>query len=39
MIKGKVIKFGNNVDTDQIIPAQYLSLPSIEDMASALCRN
>ncbi len=33
MIKDKVIKFGDNVDTDQIIPAQYLSLATILDMA------
>jgi len=32
MIKGKVWKFGNNVDTDQIIPSQYLLLPNIEEM-------
>ncbi|HEC56990.1 MAG TPA: 3-isopropylmalate dehydratase small subunit, partial [Candidatus Syntrophoarchaeum butanivorans] len=24
MIRGKVWKFGDNVDTDQIIPAEYL---------------
>lgn len=33
MIKGKTIKFGDNVDTDQIIPAQYLSLSTIQQMA------
>src|SRR5512137_2509907 len=32
MIKGKVWKFGNNVDTDQIISSQYLLLPTIEEM-------
>lgn len=32
MISGKVWKFGNNVDTDQILPSQYLLLPSIEEM-------
>ncbi len=32
MIKGRVWKFGHNVDTDQIIPSQYLLLPTIEDM-------
>jgi 3-isopropylmalate dehydratase small subunit len=26
-------KFGDNIDTDQIIPSQYLVLPTIEDMA------
>lgn len=33
MITGKSITFGNNVDTDQIIPAQYLTLPSLSSMA------
>jgi 3-isopropylmalate/(R)-2-methylmalate dehydratase small subunit len=32
-IKGKVWKFGDDIDTDQIIPTQYLTLPTIEDMA------
>lgn len=32
MIKGKVWKFGNDVDTDQIIPSQYLLLPTVEEM-------
>ncbi len=32
MKKGKVWKFGNNVDTDQIISSQYLLLPTIEEM-------
>lgn len=32
MIKGKVWKFGNDVDTDQIIPSQYLLLPTIAEM-------
>jgi 3-isopropylmalate/(R)-2-methylmalate dehydratase small subunit len=26
IIKGKVLKFGDNVDTDQIMPAQYLTV-------------
>jgi len=26
-------KFGDNIDTDQIIPSQYLVLPTIKDMA------
>lgn len=30
--KSKVWKFGNNVDTDQIIPSQYLLLPTIDEM-------
>jgi 3-isopropylmalate/(R)-2-methylmalate dehydratase small subunit len=33
MIQGKVIKFGNNIDTDQIIGAHHLTLPTICDMA------
>jgi 3-isopropylmalate/(R)-2-methylmalate dehydratase small subunit len=32
MIAGKVWKFGNDVDTDQIIPSQYLLLPNVEEM-------
>ncbi|MCP4399237.1 MAG: 3-isopropylmalate dehydratase small subunit [bacterium] len=32
MIQGKVWKFGDNVDTDQIISSQYLLLPTIEEM-------
>ena len=33
MIQGKAIVFGDNIDTDQIIGAHHLSLPSIADMA------
>jgi len=33
MIQGKAIKFGHNIDTDQIIGARHLSLPAIADMA------
>lgn len=33
MDKGYVFKFGNDVDTDQIISSQYIILPSIEEMA------
>lgn len=33
MIRGKAIKFGDNIDTDQIIGAHYLSLPTIAEMA------
>ncbi len=32
MIRGKVWKFGNDIDTDQIIPSQYLLLPTVEEM-------
>ena len=33
MIRGKAIKFGKNIDTDQIIGAHHLSRPSVRDMA------
>jgi 3-isopropylmalate/(R)-2-methylmalate dehydratase small subunit len=33
MVTGKVFKFGDNVDTDVIIPARYLNAPSPEDLA------
>lgn len=32
MEKSRVWKFGNNVDTDQILPSQYLLLSTIEEM-------
>ncbi|MBN2535647.1 MAG: 3-isopropylmalate dehydratase small subunit [Spirochaetales bacterium] len=32
-ISGKVFKFGNNIDTDIIIPTKYLVLPSLDEMA------
>lgn len=32
MIKGKAWKFGDNVDTDQVIPSQYLLLSTVEEM-------
>jgi 3-isopropylmalate/(R)-2-methylmalate dehydratase small subunit len=32
VMTGKVWKFGNDVDTDQIIPSQYLLLPNVEEM-------
>ncbi|WP_051155156.1 3-isopropylmalate dehydratase small subunit [Pelosinus fermentans] len=32
VITGKAWKFGNDVDTDQIIPSQYLLLPNVEEM-------
>lgn len=34
MIKGKVIKYGNNVDTDVIIPARYLSTSDPKELAA-----
>lgn len=33
MIQGKAIKFGDNVDTDQIIGGHHLNLPTVRDMA------
>lgn len=33
MAKGIVHKFGNNIDTDVIIPARYLNAPSPEELA------
>ncbi|HHY82206.1 MAG TPA: 3-isopropylmalate dehydratase small subunit [Clostridiales bacterium] len=33
MIKGKVIKYGNNVDTDVIIPARYLNTSDPAELA------
>ncbi|MDD6160293.1 MAG: 3-isopropylmalate dehydratase small subunit [Oscillospiraceae bacterium] len=34
MITGTVFKYGDNVDTDVIIPARYLNAPSPEELAS-----
>ena len=34
MFKGKVWKYGNNVDTDVIIPARYLNSTKAEDLAA-----
>ena len=33
MLNGSAFKFGDNVDTDVIIPARYLNAPSPEDLA------
>lgn len=34
MIKGKAIKYGNNVDTDVIIPARYLNTTDPKELAA-----
>lgn len=39
MIKGKAIKFGDNIDTDQIIGGQYLSIGTIKDMSKHTFEN
>lgn len=31
-VKGRVWKFGDNIDTDVIFPSQYMLLPTIDDM-------
>ena len=33
MLKGKVFKYGANVDTDAIIPARYLNMSEPEELA------
>ena len=33
MVQGKVFKYGDNVDTDVIIPARYLNAPSPAELA------
>lgn len=33
MVTGKVFRYGDNVDTDVIIPARYLNAPSPEELA------
>ena len=32
-IKGSVLKYGDNVDTDVIIPARYLNTPDVNELA------
>jgi len=34
MIKGKVVKYGDNVDTDVIIPARYLNTSDAKELAA-----
>ena len=33
MVTGKALKYGNNIDTDVIIPARYLNAPSPTELA------
>jgi len=33
IIKGKVWKFGNNINTDEIIPAKYLNVSDADELA------
>ena len=33
LFEGKVIKYGDNVDTDVIIPARYLNTPNAQELA------
>lgn len=33
MVQGRIFKYGDNVDTDVIIPARYLNAPSPEELA------
>ncbi len=35
-VSGKVFKYGNNVDTDVIIPARYLNSSDPKELAAAL---
>lgn len=39
MIEGKAIKFGDNIDTDQIIGSQYLSIGTIKEMSNYTFEN
>ena len=34
MVQGKIFKYGDNVDTDVIIPARYLNTPDAKELAS-----
>lgn len=38
-ITGKVWKFGDNINTDQIIPTKYMLLPSIAEMSKYIFSN
>jgi len=39
MIKGKAIKFEDNIDKDQIIGAEYLTLATVDDMVKYAFKN
>jgi len=39
MVKGRVWKFGDDVDTDLIIPGRYLMLRNMDEMASHVLEN
>lgn len=39
MMRGTVIKYGDNVDTDVIIPARYLNTSNIEELAAHCMEN
>ena len=34
LANGKVFKYGDNIDTDVIIPARYLNTPDVKELAS-----
>lgn len=34
VVKGKVFKYGDNVDTDVIIPARYLNIADVKELSS-----
>ena len=34
LASGKVFKYGDNIDTDVIIPARYLNTPDMKELAS-----
>ena len=36
--KGLVHKYGDNIDTDVIIPARYLNTPDMKEIGRASCR-
>ena len=34
VVKGRVFKYGDNVDTDVIIPARYLNIADVKELSS-----